>query len=122
MGHGGRHDHRIGIDLDGDDNDILTLADNNEWNASHDNFYAGTHKGNISIRAGVDGANALVNAGADFTLIGGNTGNFDRTYAQVGHGGWRTSAQDGSANNSVFDGQTLVGHNGSIDLISSGGV
>lgn len=113
IGHGGRNDHRVNFDADGDDNTVGT-ADDNTYNNGNDQYFSGTQKGDITVLAGVDATGALVNAGADLTLLGGSRGNADRSGVQIGHGGFRSAAEFGSANGN--------GHNGTITVLSSGAV
>ncbi len=53
----------------------------------------------------VDCMGALVNAGADITMLGGSLRSADRSGVQIGHGGFRVAAEKGSVNG---DGHIVV--------------
>ncbi|MCG8602604.1 MAG: hypothetical protein MI807_20840, partial [Verrucomicrobiales bacterium] len=107
IGHGGRNEHNTGVQEEDPDN--ATPANRRFYDrrvANNDGYLPGTHTGAISVTGG----GKLDMIGVDGL---GNTGNHGGgTYVQIGHGGFRNSADPNSANGS--------GHNGTIDVNITG--
>ena len=107
IGHGGRNDHNTTVQQEDPNNG--NAANRRFFDrriASNDGFLPGTHAGAVSITGG----GKLDMLGVDAL---GNTGNHGGgTYVQIGHGGFRNSADPNSVNGS--------GHNGTIDVNVTG--
>ena len=100
IGHGGRNDHRVNRSnapaYPNPDAPGTNYAQMFNQNNANDLYFSGTHSGSITVTSG--GAVAV-------TTVSG-----DRSYAQVGHGGFRNAAEAGE------------GHNGEISVVAVGAV